>query len=371
MDPATDVPPYVARPLQLRPFQALMLAPRQVGDPSSARALARPYRDVADRLTDWIARGLALEDVDDALYLHEYTSGGLTVRGLVGALDVSRRAERSAERAVWPHEEVHPEQAGELADRMLQMRLNPAPILLVHRGTQELRDLVTAVAAQEPGWRYLDRSGQRQRVWAVRDPDTLSRIALQLADTRALLADGHHRYAAYLRLQDEHRGTPWDSGLAMLVDQLDTPLFIGAIHRVLRGADLGSLHQAAAEAGAAVSDLEPPTALESLDPDHLVMTDGAHWLRVRPPGSRDTAVVAWLHQQLLPRLDGRVPELAYHHSVEEAVTRASRRSPAVLLPSPAFRQVQDLVESGGLLPEKATSFQPKPSLGALMRPVRD
>ena len=47
MDFATVVPPYVAKPLELPPFRAVMLAPGRVGDPASARALARPYRDVA------------------------------------------------------------------------------------------------------------------------------------------------------------------------------------------------------------------------------------------------------------------------------------------------------------------------------------
>ena len=55
--------------------------------------------------------------------------------------------------------------------------------------------------------------------------------------------------------------------------------------------------------------------------------------------------------------------------MDEALAGASATSPAVLLPSPDFAQVQDLIESGGLLPEKATSFQPKPSLGVIMRPV--
>src|SRR5687768_950295 len=176
MDFATVVPPYVAKPLTLLPFRAVMLAPGRVGDPASARALARPYRDVAARLTQWIQQGRASEDTAAAVYLHEYTVAGLTVRGLVGALGVSERAESLAERAVWPHEAIHPEQAGELADRMLQMDLNPAPILLVHHGSQELRDLVDEVASAEPDWRYLDRTGQRQRLWAVRDEKDITRI---------------------------------------------------------------------------------------------------------------------------------------------------------------------------------------------------
>ena len=63
--------------------------------------------------------------------------------------------------------------------------------------------------------------------------------------------------------------------------------------------------------------------------------------------------------------------IAHHHSVEDALASAQAQAPAVLLPSPDFRQVRAMVEAGGLLPEKATSFQPKPSLGALMRPVPD
>ena len=56
------------------------------------------------------------------------------MRGLVGALAMSRRTAARADRAVWPHEAIHPAQADELADRMHQMGLNPAPILLVHQG---------------------------------------------------------------------------------------------------------------------------------------------------------------------------------------------------------------------------------------------
>lgn len=371
MDFAAVVPPYVAKPLTLSPFRAVMLAPSRVGDPSSARALARPYRDVAGRLSDWIGQGWAREDGSPALYLHEYTVGGLTVRGLVGALDVSHRADSLADRAVWPHEAIHPEQAGELADRMLQMRLNPAPILLVHHGSHELRELVSSVGRRAPDWSYLDRAGQRQRIWAIRDQETLDDIGGHIAGTRCLLADGHHRYAAYLRLQQEHPGTQWSAGLAMLVDQLDTPLFLGAIHRTLPGRSLDALLAAARARVAVARELDRPAALAELDRDHLVLTDGARWISVRPHDLDGRALVAWLHETLLPATEGVPDAVAHHHSVEEALATASADAPAVLLPSPDFRQVRAMVEAGGLLPEKATSFQPKPSLGALMRPVPD
>ena len=272
---------------------------------------------------------------------------------------------------MWPHEAIHPEQAGELADRMLQMKLNPAPILLVHHGDQELRELISTVGQADPDWSYLDRAGQRQRIWAIRDPELLEDIAGHIAVTRCLLADGHHRYAAYLRLQQEQPGTMWGAGLAMLVDQLDTPLFLGAIHRTLSGTTLGDLVAAARATGAIARELDRLDALAELDRDHLVLTDGTRWISVRPHDLRGKALVAWLHETWLPAAVGGTSPVAHHHSVEDALASAHAQAPAVLLPSPDFRQVRAMVEAGGLLPEKATSFQPKPSLGALMRPVPD
>jgi hypothetical protein len=117
-DATVVTPPYVAKPLGLAPFRGMMLSPARVGDPASARAFARPYRSVAARLEEWERRGHVTTDETPALYLHEYTAGGLTVRGLVGALALSRRATGLDDRAVWPHEGIHPVQVEELAARM-------------------------------------------------------------------------------------------------------------------------------------------------------------------------------------------------------------------------------------------------------------
>ena len=384
MDFATVVPPYVAKPLELLPFRAVMLAPARVGDPASARALARPYREVAARLTQWIERGLATADTAPALYLHEYTSGGLTVRGLVGALRVSDRAHTLADRAVWPHEAIHPEQAGDLADRMLQMELNPAPILLVHHGRQSLRDLLAEVARTEPEWRYLDRTGQRQRIWAIRDEDVLTTITGLLADTGCLLADGHHRYAAYLRLQEEMRdpdappGTsPWDHGLAMLVDEEDAPLRVGPIHRSIAALTLSDLQDLADDHDhelTTCADRESAfAALTSADPKiaSFVVSDGLSWAVLRVPRTNEVDA-AVLHERLMP--DWRIAEeqVGYHHSLDQAL-RATIRAVGlvVALRPPTVAEVRGTAARGERMPRKSTSFGPKPRMGVVMRDLRD
>lgn len=368
---AVITPPYVAKPLRLEPFEALLLAPSRVGDPASARAFARPYRAVAARLLEWEAAGRVARTDQPALFLHEYTAGGLTIRGLVGALAIDRRASGLDDRAVWPHEGIHPAQVDELATRMFEMGMNPAPILLVHEGPADVRSMLRDIAKRTPDHEYLDRTEQKQRIWAITDPGEIATINRSLRDSAALIADGHHRYAAYLQLQEAHPGSAWDRGLAMLVDQTDTPLFLGAIHRTLSGVSLADVTQAAVKAGGSVHPGGRQEALADLAPDTLVLTDSQDWAVVTPPTEAGIELVEWLQTALIPSLAQAPTAIAYHHAAEDALSRAQRRTVAVLLPAPDFAAVRDLVNRGGLLPEKATSFQPKPSLGVLMRSVRD
>ncbi len=371
-DTAVVPPPHLGKPLRLLPFRGLALAPRRVGDPAAIGALARPYRDAPARLALWERAGRLWRDVDAAVYVHEYTVDGLVVRGLVGALDLSHRSADPAQRAVLPHEGVHPDQVEHLARRMRRMALNPAPILLVHRGPAQVRALVDTVTAEEPVRAFTDRNGQRHRVWALRDPDQCAQLAAALADSTPVLADGHHRYAASLRLQHENPGTAWDHGLAMLVDQDDTPLFLGAIHRILRGVRLEDLESAADGPGWTFRRNASDAAITLLDPTTLVLTDGQGWATVTlevPPG---LTAVDELHATVLPSLATPPTSVTYHHRVADALAHVrSRRDVAVLMPAADYDLVHDIVARDRLLPEKATSFQPKPAFGVLMRSLRD
>ncbi|HEY3527512.1 MAG TPA: DUF1015 family protein [Nocardioides sp.] len=362
------VPPYVAGPLQLSPFRALSLAPRRVGDPASARAFARPYRGVPARLETWRKRGLATRDDEPAVYLHEYSDSGLTVRGLVGCLDLSHLASSVRERRVFPHEGVHPKQVSELAGRMETMRINPAPILLVHRGPSTMREVSRKVRTGSPDREYVDHAGQQHRVWVISDPDQLAVIADGLAEARLLVADGHHRYAAYVALNAREPTPAHRCGLAMVIDQDETPLFLGAIHRLLHGTRLDDLLSAASAAGAEVRTIDEGEAMAALAPDTLVLTDGQRWATARLHVPDGTAMVQLVDEVLLEKLARRPSRIGFAHSVTQAVEQARPgRVTAALLPAVDLDLVVDVVGTGGLLPEKATSFQPKPSLGSFIR----
>ena len=370
---AVVTPPSPAKPPRLHPFRALRLIGDRVGDPASARAFARPYRAVADRLDEWEERGQVEHDLVPAIHLHEYTSGGMTVRGLVGALDLSTRATGQGDRALLPHEGIHVRQADELAERMHEMQMNPAPILLVHRGPAPVRALIHRLLDRPPDHAYTDRGLQRHRLWTIADPEDLAVIDAGMAASTLLIADGHHRYAAYLHLQEREPGTPWDRGLAMVVDQEDTPLHLGAIHRVLPGLDLEAIESAALSAGVPTRTAGSADAVGALAPSTIVGTNLTRWTVLDLPDLDGRAAVELLHDQLVPHLSLTSPA-HYHHSIDDALgdlAAIEGGGVALLLPAPSFDLVGRILMQDRLLPEKATSFQPKPNVGVIMRSLRD
>lgn len=371
MDQAPVTPPLVAGPLTLSPFRAIRLAASRVADPASARTFARPYHDVPARLRSWEERGLLERDAEPALYLHEYTVSGITVRGLVGTVDVSRRATRLDQRALLPHEGIYPAQADDVANRMGEMLLNPAPILLVQRSPAPLRELLGRVRDGDAR-QLVDRAGNLHRVWAIRDDETIADIDTHLGPTDALIADGHHRYAAYLRLQQRDPGAATDRGLAMIVDHDDTPLFLGAIHRVLVGSSVRDVRDAATALGMGATEMAQDQAVAALGPTRLVVTDSESWLVVQLPLDDDRVEVEVLHERLVPSLGHGPHRITFHHAAQDALRHAGPdHGTAVLMPAPTLNQVQQVVAAGRLFPEKATSFQPKPAFGMFIRSWHD
>ena len=67
---------------------------------------------------------------------------------------------------------------------MTRWELNPAPILLVHRGPVAVRDLVDRTLAAAPDHEFVDRGDQRHRVWAIRDAGEIDALNAALAGSR-------------------------------------------------------------------------------------------------------------------------------------------------------------------------------------------
>ncbi|MDK1475624.1 DUF1015 domain-containing protein [Streptomyces sp. 549] len=357
--------------------------------PHSADPEAR-HRKAAETLRDWESRGVLVRDREPALYVYEQRRGEVVQRGLIGALRLSPPQEG----VVLPHEDVMPDV---VADRMALMRetaANLEPLLLSYRGDglpTGAGAVVERTAAGPPLLATTTEDGFAHRLWSVTDPAALREVDDDLAARSALIADGHHRWATYLRLREEHPDSAeWAHGLVLLVDTARYPLRVQAIHRVLprlAAAEAldrldgalrvrpvaGSLDDALAELAAS-----PGTAFV------LAGADGSFHLLDRPDPALVARTVgtdrpaAWraldatvLHSALLGPV-WQVPDdpasVRYLHSAASAVEQARRTGgSAVLMRAVAEETVRELARQGVMMPRKSTSFGPKPASGLVLR----
>ncbi|MGY5051824.1 DUF1015 family protein [Streptomyces sp. 900105755] len=389
---AVTSPPYdvVVRPdgvhhLQSAdPHNIVRLILPQAGTPSAGTEQA------ADTLHRWQAEGILAADPEPGLYVYEQQDGnGLLQRGVIGALRVSE----ASEGVVLPHEEV---MAPVVADRAALMRATSAnlePLLLTYRGNGTTAEIIETVVGRPPLLTTTTEDGFQHRLWSITDPAELALVQSDLAHHQALIADGHHRWATYLRLRAEHPSpSPWDYGLVLLVDTARYPLRVRAIHRLLHGLPVAeALEHVKGLFRVRRLDVPLAAAQEALADAacvgnaFLLAGDGAFHLIDHPDPDLlartvpDDRPAAWrtldatvLHAALLDHV-WRIPEdspahIAYIHDTAATVAKAERDGGTAVLMHPVREEVvRDLARQGVTMPRKSTSFGPKPASGLVLR----
>ena len=376
----------------------------ETGDPHNVVRLILPrpeptaesgYRRAAALLSAWQRSGILTADPAPALYVYEQQSppedGGTLQRGLIGALAVS--APRAG--VVLPHEEVMPRPVADRVGLMRTTKANLEPILLTYRGDGTAADVIERTVETLPLLTTTTGDGTTHRLWAVTDRRDLAAVSGDLATCRALIADGHHRWAMYLRLQREHRylaHSPWNRGMVLLVDTARYPLRVRAIHRVLHQlplpAALAALGDSWTTSGPLRSQeaaLAAQDAAKASGQNAFVLAGDGQFRLVTGPDAAtlDAAVPAdrpeeyrrldatVLHSVLLDRV-WKVPDapehIGYVHDTDAAVREAAQSGgTAVLLHPVAEGVVRRLAEQGVTMPRKSTSFGPKPATGLVLR----
>jgi uncharacterized protein (DUF1015 family) len=391
---AVTSPPYdvVVRPdglLELEsadPYNIVRLILPQDGTPAARN------KQAADTLSRWLSEGVLTTDPEPGLYVYEQRDGDLLQRGVIGTLRLSDPADG----VVLPHEDVMPHVIADRAALMRATSANLEPLLLTYRGNGSgsgAAAVIERAAARPPLLSTTTEDGIGHRLWAVTDPAELSDVQKDLGRHQALIADGHHRWATYLRLRAEHPSpSPWDYGLVLLVDTARYPLRVRAIHRLLHRLPVAGALAALGDSFR-VRHLDVPLtkALEALSSAaaegnaFLLAGDGTFHL-VDHPSPRllartvpDDRPEAWrtldatvLHSALLDHVWG-IPEdspehIAYIHDAAATVEKAEHDGGTAVLMHPVREEVvRDLARQGVTMPRKSTSFGPKPASGLVLR----
>lgn len=356
------------------------------------------YAAAAARLESWREAGALRPDPEPALYVYEQAdpAGGHAQRGLLGALHLSP----AEDGVVLPHEST---MAGPVADRLALYEAVGAdlePIFLVYDGGGAAAGAVAAADREPPLVDAVLPDGLRHRLWALTDPALLEAVAADLLPRTALIADGHHRYATYLRRQaDRHAAGagpgPWDAGLCLLVDATAFGPQVHPIHRVVPGvpaaelagrtAAVASVTAVAGGVDAALAALEtarrdgPAFVLADAGSAHLVAGIDAGRLEAALPADRSAAWrsldVTVLHRFLVPQAWGLPDDettVGFEHDVDAALRRAAATGgTAVLLGPTPVEAVAAVAAAGERMPRKSTLFTPKPRSGLVIRDHRD
>jgi uncharacterized protein (DUF1015 family) len=353
------------------------------------------YEHAARALRKWLAEGVLTVDQDAALYVYEQSTGERVLqRGLLGAVGLRDPAER----VVLPHEDVMAGPVRDRLDLMRAARANVEPILLMYDGTDGPTARMIERATQQPASvTATTPDGVTHRLWPLTDPELHDAVAADLAPRQALIADGHHRYAAYRALQAE-RGDhsphvePADYGLALLVDLRAYPPYVGAIHRTVSRLSYDQAVESAAASG--LFSVEPVTRddilglAEALTPGELLVVGPqgiaqrpATVVRVKDAAAVDALITdsdpepwrgldtAVLHRALIEHV-WHAPDdsVGYHHTASGALRAVDQNDGVAILLAPVpVQTVLDLAAKGVRMPRKSTSFGPKPRTGLVLR----
>ena len=368
----------------------------------------------AGLLREWLSAGVLIKDRMPALYLYEQADAGSSwlQRGIIGLVRLG-----SPESAgILPHEGVLPSLVADRQELMAATQANLEPIFLIYDGeptadgaatvpavadgtATEVIDMVAAERA--PLVSIATEDGVTHRLWRLGDPGEQATIAGDLAGRRALIADGHHRYAAYLGLQAELRAAgrgagPWDYGLAFLVDSDAYPPRVGAIHHVLpslgpdRAAELakGAFTVQDLPSGSGLAEAQGCLAEAGRTGTAFLLAGGGPGVALRLLSQPDPVQVAasmpagvsapWqsldasvFQQLLVGRIWGITDTLRdvliNHDAAEAARIASSLGGTAVISNAPSFEDVIQIAARGERVPSKSTSFGPKPRTGLILR----
>ncbi|TWH72634.1 DUF1015 family protein [Modestobacter roseus] len=437
--PTADAPPSAATGLDVRPFRALVYREHDparlarvsspaydlvtVGgrdrlaeaDPHNIVRLILPHVDpvpggraasdrssaraAAANLRQWLAdRVLVREDVA-ALWRYEMAAPGLpATTGWLGAV----RVPPAGSPAVLPHEDTFAPAVEGRRALLDETRTDLEPIVLAHDPEPEVAELTRHSGQGAPTLEVTDPDGVTHRLWRVTDRAVLQQLTTALGRTQAVIADGHHRFAA-ARAHQTTGGSTRCAVLAFLTPTGPGGLRVQAIHRVVPDLSLPAAVEAAAT-GLTARDVTPAdgelaevcrrwargadgTAETGRGPVFLV-TDGTRVVELSIPTAALRATVpteaptAWreldvvlAHHGLLSHLWHRADDptsVLVAHDVDQALRLAGERSGvALLLRSPAPADVAAVARSGARMPRKSTLFVPKPRTGLVLRPHED
>lgn len=204
---------------------------------------ANKYTRAAEFFRAWRKEGILRQEDSPAIYIYdqEFLSGNiwLTRRGFIALV----RLEPFDKGSIYPHEQTLP---GPKADRLKltqSCRANLSSIFaLFPDETNEIDADLLAMTSTKPEVDFVDDTGVKNKLWVIKEKQTIDRLVGRMKEKPLFIADGHHRYETALvykeQMQKEHGGSqadlPSDYVMMVCVSMNNKGLKILPAHRLVR-----------------------------------------------------------------------------------------------------------------------------------------
>ena len=182
-------------------------------------------RESAAMLARWDADGLLVRDDTPAMYVYRWRGGDSVLTGLVAGVSLQQTS-------LVPHEEVIEAAVGRqhALAAATHAQLEPIVALVEEHGAAESLRRAVRQAVGGPPDRQLSEHGVTHEIWSVAASATHREVASGVGSAPLLVADGHHRLAAWSRLAQraaDPGASPWAYALTMLLDASQAALSLG------------------------------------------------------------------------------------------------------------------------------------------------
>ena len=161
-------------------------------------SLEERYRLVSEAYTDFINKGILIQDIKPHIYLYRQTSGEHSYLGVVAAASVDEYNKDKIKK----HEDTLTEREEMFTSYLDIVGYNAEPVLLSYPGNPELREVLEEFSLAKPEYEYTTTDELKHELWIL-DVQQSEMVSSLFEKIPALyIADGHHRTASSASVSD-------------------------------------------------------------------------------------------------------------------------------------------------------------------------
>ena len=358
------------------------------------------YSKAAKTFSEWKKNDILKQDTDSSIYLlcqsFRQEEQQIERTGLITKMKVTKLGGD-----VLPHERTISKHINDRYNLMKATKANTGQIFMSYR--DQARTVESILGSYKDEIPLIDAvlDGIRYRLWRLTDEGQINTIQDVLAGTKAIIADGHHRYkTAYQYAQDHPEINGSDRVMVTLVNAYNDGMHVLPTHRIVYGKPIDDDQfikkikgrfdiEKKPSAAELLSEMDQCRASDTINLGALTRVGNAYLISYKGEEnwSSDLSTASQaldvnvLHQLILKpacRIDTRnqhdLEHLAYVRGNEpplEMIKNSSDYDFIFFVNPPDLDQIFEVAETGETMPQKSTYFYPKIYSGLVTAGIGD